>query len=233
MDLVHLVTAVPKILSHQPQNLNMLISVNKALRSQVHQCVTHIAVQWDATKSTAADSNETVDRCLQDEFGLLIARQWPCLQSLDLDSVKMQAATMLRLSYGKWTHPCVLNLSWTNLDTSSLLLLVRGEWALLQHLNLSGTHLHTESMAALCLGDWPLLKTLIADSCALDQGSIMHLTSAPWPQLETLNLAHSALLAADIYQLSKGNWRCLRWLSLPRTFCIEVSWKPCCYFSVV
>ena len=110
MDLVHLVTALPEILSHHPQNLNTLISVNKALCSQVHQYVTHIAVpDGSATESRAAENNETIDKCLQDEFKLLIARQYPCLQSLDLSFVKMQAATMLRLSYVKWTHLCVLN----------------------------------------------------------------------------------------------------------------------------
>ena len=73
MDLVHLVTAVPKILSQQPQNLSALISVNKALRSQVHQCVTHISVRGNTTASRAADNNETIDKYLQDEFKLPMA----------------------------------------------------------------------------------------------------------------------------------------------------------------
>ena len=101
MDLVRLVAEVTDILSYG--TMSKLLSVNRALRSQVHQHAAQIAV-FRGTVSQTECTDETVEDYQQLNINLLLKHEWPCLQSLDLcgPEGKVHARTMLQLSYGNW-----------------------------------------------------------------------------------------------------------------------------------
>ena len=134
---MQLFAEVLNILSYE--NMAQLLSVNRALHSQVHQHVTSIAL-W--TYARSYKHRETNEESRQSDVNLLLEGGWPSLQSLNFQGGQMHARLMLQLSHGKWQMLRRLDLEYTNMDTASLRALVKADWPIMQHLQITSIIFH-------------------------------------------------------------------------------------------
>ena len=194
--------------------LEGLVATNKAIRQAIHRYVT----------STSLLNHQHLQ--------LLVAREWPAIEVLQLSSLQLDTQAASVLAQGKWPLLRELHVNDSNLDESGLQALVGDDWPLLEVVDLSNNPLcgsfwwHSNNR-------WTALKHLYLHH--ITQGHQTHaaahnsnmrkpdymrrsdmagVVDCKFPRLQTLSMKGSRLDSLDIAALAKGKWPALQKLIL-------------------